>query len=90
MRIKLHHTKYIARRVARDLVNCDFVEIRKTKEEIIQEIERILVEDIDNEHDLDEKVADILEEQEAEIEFLNADYRQLFWMTKKEWQMSLV
>ncbi|RXJ84907.1 DUF507 family protein [Arcobacter sp. CECT 8985] len=83
MRIKLHHTKYIARRVARDLVNCDFVEIRKTKEEITQEIERILVEDIENEYDLDEKVAEILDAQEDEIEFLHADYRQLFWMTKK-------
>ncbi len=83
MRIKLHHTKYIARRVARDLVNCDFVEVRKTKDEITQEIQRILIEDIEKEHDLDEKVAEILEAQEAEIEFLNADYRQLFWMTKK-------
>ncbi|AXH13780.1 DUF507 family protein [Malaciobacter mytili] len=83
MRIKLHHTKYIARRVARDLVNCDFVEVRKTKDEITQEIQRILTEDIEKEHDLDEKVAEILEAQEAEIEFLNADYRQLFWMTKK-------
>lgn len=90
MRIKLHHTKYIARRVARDLVNCDFVEVRKTKDEITQEIQRILTEDIEKEHDLDEKVAEILEAQEAEIEFLNADYRQLFWMTKKEWLMSLV
>lgn len=46
MRIKLHHTKYIARRVARDLVNCDFVEVRKTKDEITQEIQRILTEDM--------------------------------------------
>ncbi len=83
MRIKLHHTKYIARRVARDLVNCDFVEVRKTKDEITHEIQRILVEDIEKEYDLDEKVAEILEPKEDEIEFLNADYRQLFWMTKK-------
>lgn len=83
MRIKLHHTKYIARRVARDLATCEFVEIRKTKDEITHEVERILVEDIDREHELDEKVSDILEAQESEIEFLKADYRQLFWLTKK-------
>ncbi len=83
MRMKLHHTEYISRRIARDLVNCEFVEIRKTKDEIVDQIEKILDEDIEKEHDLDEKIADILEEQEENIEFYNADYRQLFWLTKK-------
>lgn len=83
MRMKLHHVPYIARRISRDLANCEFVEVRKTKEEIAAQIVRILENDLDKEHDLDEKVADILEEQEEEIEFLNADYRQLFWLTKK-------
>jgi len=83
MRMKLHHTPYISRRISRDLVNCEFVEIRKTKDEITAEIEKILDADIEKEHDLDEKVGEILDKQEEEIEFLNADYRQLFWMTKK-------
>jgi len=81
--MKLHHTPYISRRISRDLVNCEFVEIRKTKDEITDEIEKILDEDIEKEHDLDEKVAEILESQEANIEFYNADYKQLFWLTKK-------
>ncbi|PLY07346.1 MAG: DUF507 domain-containing protein [Arcobacter sp.] len=83
MRMKLHHTEYISRRIARDLATCEVVEVRKTKEEIAVEIEKILDADIEKEHDLDEKVADILEEQEENIEFYNADYRQLFWLTKK-------
>ncbi len=83
MRMKLHHTPYISRRISRDLVNCEFVEIRKTKDEIAVEIEKILDADIEKEHDLDEKVGEILDGQEEEIELLNADYRQLFWMTKK-------
>lgn len=83
MRMKLHHTPYISRRISRDLVNCEFVEIRKTKDEITAEIEKILDKDIDKEHELDEKVHDLLDEQEDEIEFLNADRRQLFWLTKK-------
>ncbi len=83
MRMKLHHTKYISQRISRDLVNCEFVEIRKTKDEISAEIEKILDADIEKEHDLDEKVGEILDAQEEEIELLNADYRQLFWMTKK-------
>jgi hypothetical protein len=83
MRMKLHHTQYISRRIARDLVNCEFVEIRKTKDEIVEEIEKILDADLDKEYELDEKVADILDDQEDNIEFYNADYRQLFWLTKK-------
>lgn len=83
MRLKLHHTPYISRRISRDLVNCEFVEIRKTKDEISNEIEKILDEDIEKEHVLDERVSEILEEQESEIEYHNADYRQLFWLAKK-------
>ena len=83
MRIKLHHTPYISKRITRDLVNCSFVEIRKEKSSIEVEIERIVDTDIEKEFDLDEKVEEILDEQEHEIEVLNADRRQLFWMTKK-------
>ena len=83
MRMKHHHVPYVARRISRDLANCEFVEVRKTKDEITAEIVRILEEDLEKEHTLDEKVAEILDEQEEEIEFLNADYRQLFWLTKK-------
>ncbi len=83
MRMKLHHTPYISRRISRDLVNCEFVEIRRTKDEITNEIEKILDADIQKEHELDERVNEILEEQEENIEFYNADYRQLFWLTKK-------
>lgn len=83
MKLKLHHTPYISRRVTKDLINCEHVEIRREKNSIEKEIERILDEDIEREHKLDEKVAEVLENQENEIEYLNADYRQLFWMAKK-------
>ncbi len=83
MRMKLHHTEYISRRIARDLVNCEFVEIRKTKDEIKVEVERILDADIEEELAFDEKIYAILDEQEDNIQFYNADYRQLFWLTKK-------
>ena len=83
MKMKLHHTPYVSRRVSRDLVNCEFVEVRKTKDSIAAEIERILDEDLENELDLDDKVDKLLEGEEENIEFYNADYRQLFWMAKK-------
>lgn len=83
MRLKTHHTPYISRRITRDIAKCDFVEVRKDKAAIEAEIERIMDADIEKEHELDEKVHEILDNQEEEIEFLNADRRQLFWMTKK-------
>ena len=42
MRLKLHHTPYVSRRITRDLINCDFVEVRKEKHSIEAEVERIL------------------------------------------------
>jgi hypothetical protein len=83
MRMKLHHTPYVSRRITRDLISCDFVEVRKDKNSIEAEVERILDADLEKEFSLDEKVQEILEAQEEEIEYLNADRRQLFWMTKK-------
>lgn len=83
MKMKLHHTPYIARRITRDLVTCEFVEVRKDKNAIAAEIERILDEDIEKELDLDEKVSSMLSNEEENIEYYNADYRQLFWMAKK-------
>jgi uncharacterized protein len=83
MRLKLHHTSYLSRKIAKDLMHCDFVEIRKEIHSIEDEIEKILDEDIENELDLEDKVNEILENQEENIEFYNADYKQLFWMTKK-------
>ena len=83
MRLKQNHVQYISRKITKDLVNCDFIEIRRVKEEITAQIDAIMKKDIDKELDLDEAVADLLDNQEEDIEFYKADYRQLFWMTKK-------
>lgn len=83
MKLKKQHSPYIARKITKDLMNTDFIEIRKEKNSITEECQRILNEDIQKEIALDEAVNEILENQEEEIEFYKADYRQLFWMTKK-------
>jgi len=83
MRLKKQHAQYISRKIAKDLVNCDFIEIRKEKAAVTAEIERIIIEDITNEATLDKHVGELLDNQEDDIEFYHADYRQLFWMTKK-------
>ena len=83
MKLKKQHSTYIARRITKDIVNSEFIEVRKEKSSIAEQCERILNEDIQKEIILDEAVDKLLEEQEDEIEFYKADYRQLFWMTKK-------
>ncbi len=83
MKLKKQHSSYIARKITKDLINADFVEVRKEKSLITQECERILNEDIQKEIELDIAVDELLEDQESEIEYYKADYRQLFWMTKK-------
>jgi hypothetical protein len=83
MRLKKQHAQYISRKIAKDLVNCDFIEVRKDIAAVTAEIERIIITDIANEAKLDEHVGELLDNQEEDIEFYHADYRQLFWMTKK-------
>ncbi|MEA2017778.1 MAG: DUF507 family protein [Campylobacterota bacterium] len=83
MKLKKQHSNYIARKITKDIVNSEFIEVRKEKSLITQECERVLNDDIEKEIELDEAVDELLENQEDEIEFYKADYRQLFWMTKK-------
>jgi hypothetical protein len=83
MKLRKQHSPYIARKITKDLINTDFIEIRKEKSTITEVCEKYLNEDIEKEIELDEAVNNILENQEEEIEFYKADFRQLFWMTKK-------
>jgi len=83
MKLKKQHSAYIARKITKDIVNSEFIEVRKEKSSITEQCERILDEDIQKEIELDDAVDELLEDQEDEIEFYKADYRQLFWMTKK-------
>jgi hypothetical protein len=83
MRLKKQHAQYISRKITKDLVNSDFIEIRKDKDSITAQCEKIIIEDISRESKLDEHITNLLENQEEDIEFYGADYRQLFWMTKK-------
>lgn len=83
MRLKKQHAQYISRKITKDLINCSFIELRKEKAVITAQCERIIIEDIAKEVVLDEHIDTLLENQEDDIEFYKADYRQLFWMTKK-------
>ncbi len=83
MRLKKQHSQYISRKITKDLINSSFIELRKDNAAITAEVELIINADIEKEAELDEHVEDLLDNQEEDIEFYKADYRQLFWMTKK-------
>ncbi len=83
MKLRKQHANFLARKITKDLINSDFIELRKDRMAIIEECERILLEDIEKEIKLDEQVNIILENMEEDIQFYNADFKQLFWMTKK-------
>jgi hypothetical protein len=83
MKLKKNHASYVARKITNDLINADYIEVRREKSSITEECEKILIADIEKEIKLDEHVALVLEDREEDINFYNADYRQLFWMTKR-------
>jgi len=83
MKLKKQHANFLARKITKDLLNSEFIEARKDRMAISAECERILLEDIEKEIKLDEQVNVILENMEDDISFYNADFKQLFWMTKK-------
>ena len=83
MKLRKQHTNFLARKITKDLISSDFIEVRKDRMAIIEECEKILLQDIEKEIKLDEQVNIILENMEDDIQFYNADFKQLFWMTKK-------
>ncbi len=84
MRLKSTHIPYISNKIVIDMANSSLVDIKFPIEELKQSIERILKEDLDKERALDERVYELLDEQEEEIEFMQVDRKNMFWLIKKK------
>jgi len=84
MRLKPQQTGYVANKVGIDLANTSFISMPKGREVVVDAVKKIIDQNLKNEHRLDEKVKDILDENYDEIEFQHADERQLFFMIKKK------
>ena len=84
MKISLKAIPHISSRVAIDLNKSGVVTMTKGLEAVAQEAEKILVDSVKKEMALEDKAADICDENEEEIEFMLADERQLFFMIKKK------
>ena len=84
MKISLKSIPHISSKVAIDLNKSGVVTMTKGLEAVANEAEKILVHNVKQEMALEEKAADICDDNEEEIEFMLADERQLFFMIKKK------
>ena len=84
MKIRLPHAPYIANKVAIDMFNCGFVTMMKGLEPIMKTAEDLIVADIKKEMALEERVVEILEQNEDEMEIQRVDRRNMFWLIKKK------
>ena len=84
MRIKLPHIPYIANKIMLDIANSSFIEIKDQLEKLNQSVKNVLEKDAMNEKKLDEKVKELLEEQEEEMELMQVDRKNMFWLVKKK------
>jgi len=84
--MKLSHKSipHIANKIAIDLNKSGVVTMTKGLEAIMNEAEKVLTINVNQEMALEEKVNEICDENEEEIEFMLADERQLFFMIKKK------
>ncbi|WP_373073380.1 DUF507 family protein [Sulfurimonas sp.] len=84
MKISLKTIPHICSKIAVDLNKSGAVTMTKGLEAVSSEAEKILTESVKKEMALDEKVREICEDNEEEIEFNLVDERQLFFMIKKK------
>ncbi len=84
MKISLKTIPHICSKIAVDLNKSGAVTMTKGLEAVSSEAEKIFTASVKKEMALDEKVREICEENEEEIEFNLVDERQLFFMIKKK------
>jgi len=84
MKISLKTIPHIANKIAIDLNKSGVVTMTKGLESIANEAHKVLEQSVRQEMALEEKVNEICEANEEEIEFMLADERQLFFMIKKK------
>ncbi|GAB5046035.1 DUF507 family protein [Thermodesulfovibrio sp. TK110] len=84
MRIPKSWVPYIANKIIENLLKKDMIEMTVTKEQLLQETEKLILDELMVEDRLNEEVRELLKKYEAEIERGKLDYRKLFEMTKQK------
>ncbi|MGB9710936.1 MAG: DUF507 family protein [Thermodesulfovibrio sp.] len=84
MRIPKSWVPYIANKIIENLLKKDMIEITVPKEQLLEEAEKLILDELMVEDRLNEEVRELLKKYEAEIERDKLDYRKLFEMTKQK------
>jgi len=84
MKLSLKSIPHISNKIAIELNKSGVVTMTKGLEPVTLESIKVLEENVKKEMALEEKVNDICDDNEEEIEFMLADERQLFFMIKKK------
>ncbi len=84
MKIGKPHAPYIANKIAIDLLNSTFIKMSFGVESVSNTAKKLIEEDIMKEVALEERVYEIMEENEDEMEFMQVDQRNMFWLIKKK------
>ncbi len=84
MKIKMPHAPYIANKISIDLLHCGFVTLTSGIEPIIKVAHENIVKELQKEVSLEERVNELLDENEDDIEFMQVDRRNMFWLIKKK------
>ncbi len=84
MRIKENQVRFVADRIARDLLNSKVVKFTEGMDPLVTIAEKHILEDIKWEREIDVETEGLMEDYQDEIEFQRVDRRQLFWMIKRK------
>ncbi len=84
MRIPKNWIPYIANNIIENLIKKGLIEPNVTKEQLLEEAEKLILDELMVEDRLNEEVRELLKKYETEIEKSKVDYRKLFEMTKQK------
>ncbi|WP_304545850.1 DUF507 family protein [Sulfurimonas microaerophilic] len=84
MKISLKTIPHISNKIAIDLNRSGVVTMTKGLEAVANEAQKVFETNVKQEMALEEKVNEMIDANEEEIEFMLADERQLFFMIKKK------
>ena len=84
MRIKFHHIKYMADKIAIDLNKREGIRITSGMDKLKKAVEDKILQDSQKEHLLEQKVKQMIEENESDIDFYMADEKELFRLIKRK------
>ncbi|MFV0481744.1 MAG: DUF507 family protein [Campylobacteraceae bacterium] len=84
MKIRLPHAPYIASKISIDLLNCGFVTLTKGLDPVNEVAKKLITEDINKEIALEQRASELLEENNSEMEFMQIDRKNMFWLVKKK------